>query len=289
MRIAPVTLTLGVVVLLATAACAGSSGAVADAEAGREPVVVAPDARLDARLDAAVKHYQAFVSQQSDLLLERTTTFVTAVRDGKVEEAKEGFAAARGPWERIEPVAESFGDLDPRIDGREDVVEGGLRFTGFHRLEKDLWVDGLQPDSAAIANQLLADIKEIVARAKGVTLTPGQLANGAKELLDEVATGKITGEEDRYSHTDLYDFDENVKGSKAVIDALRPVLLAHDAALLARIDAGFATLDAELARYRTDGGFQLYTALTKDQVKSLSVAVDAVAEDVSKVAAVVAQ
>ncbi len=119
-----------------------------------------------------------------------------------------------------------------RIDGREDVVDEGLKFTGFHRLEKDLWVDGLQSDSSAIADQLLTDVKEIVAKAKGVTLNPLQLANGAKALLDEVAVGKITGEEDRYSHTDLYDFDENVKGSKAAIDALRPVIKARDAALL---------------------------------------------------------
>jgi iron uptake system component EfeO len=242
----------------------------------------------DAGMDAAVKQYQAFVSEQSDLLLERTTTFVTAVKAGKVDEAKANFALARGPWERIEPVAESFGDLDPRIDGREDVVEEGMKFTGFHRLEKDLWVDGLQADSGAIADQLLTDVKEIVAKAKAVTLNPLQLANGAKGLLDEVATGKITGEEDRYSHTDLYDFDENVKGSKAAIDALRPVLKARDAALLAKIDGGFAALDTELDKYRTGTGFKLYTELTKDQVKALSVAVDAVSEDISKVAGVVA-
>ena len=100
--------------------------------------------------------------------------------------------------------------------------------------------------------------------------------------------GKITGEEDRYSHTDLYDFDENVKGSKAAIDALRPAIKARDAALLTKIDAGFAALDTELDKYRTDSGFQLYTELSKDQVKALSVAVDAVSEDISKVAGVVA-
>ena len=242
----------------------------------------------DADMQAAVKQYQSFVSEQSDLLLARTTVFVDAVKAGKVDEAKANFALARGPWERIEPVAESFGDLDPRIDGREDVVDEGMKFTGFHRLEKDLWVDGLQSDSSAVADQLLADIKEIVAKAKGVTLNPLQLANGAKGLLDEVATGKITGEEDRYSHTDLYDFDENVKGSKAAIDALRPVLKARDAALLTNIDARFQTLDTELDKYRTGSGFQLYTALSKDQVKALSVAVDAVSEDISKVAGVVA-
>ncbi|SDP56414.1 iron uptake system component EfeO [Pedococcus dokdonensis] len=242
----------------------------------------------DAAMAAAVTQYQTFVSAQSDELLTRTTEFVTLVKAGKVDEAKRAFPLARGPWERIEPVAESFGDLDPRIDGREDVVEEGMKFTGFHRLEKDLWVDGLQPDSDAIADQLLTDVKEIVAKAKAVELNPLQLANGSKALLDEVATGKITGEEDRYSHTDLYDFDENVKGSKAAIDALRPVLKTRDAALLADIDARFAALDAELDKHRTDDGFVLYTALSKDEVRALTVALDAVSEPISTVAGVVA-
>ena len=243
----------------------------------------------DAAMATAVKTYQGFVSAQSDELLTRTTEFVALVKAGKVEEAKAAFPVARGPWERIEPVAESFGDLDPMIDGREDVVEEGMKFTGFHRLEKDLWVTGLQADSGAIADKLLVDVKEILAKAKAVQLNKLQLANGAKGLLDEVAVGKITGEEDRYSHTDLYDFDENVKGSKAAIDALRPVLKARDGSLLASIDTRFAALDTELDKYRTDAGFQLYTALSKDQVKALSVAVDAVSEDISKVAGVVAQ
>lgn len=242
----------------------------------------------DAKLDAAVGRYQQFVSQEADLLLERTTTFVAAVKAGKVNDAKADFALARAPWERIEPVAESFGDLDPKIDGREDVVQEGLRFTGFHRLEKDLWVSGLQPDSGAVADQLLVDVKEIVRRAKTVRLNPLQLANGAKSLLDEVATGKITGEEDRYSHTDLSDFAENVKGSKAAIDALRPVLKDRDTALLSQIDSTFAALEAELDRHRAGQGFVPYTALSRAQIKALSVAVDAVSEPVSKVAAVVA-
>jgi iron uptake system component EfeO len=242
----------------------------------------------DAKLDAAVHRYQQFVSQEADLLLERTAAFVAAVKAGNVAGAKAGYAAARGPWERIEPVAESFGDLDPKIDGREDVVEQGMRFTGFHRLEKDLWVSGLQADSGAIADQLLVDVREIVSRAKAVRLNPLQLANGAKGLLDEVARSKITGEEERYSHTDLYDFAENVKGSKAAIDALRPVLQNRDAALLSQMDAAFAALEGQLDRYRTGPGFMLYTALTTSQIKALSVAVDAVSEPISKVAAVVA-
>ena len=101
-----------------------------------------------------------------------------------------------------------------------------MEFTGFHRIEKDLWQSGDISKDGPIADRLLVDVKEIVAKANAEKLTPLQLANGAKELLDEVATGKITGEEDRYSHTDLWDFDANLEGSKAAVAALRPALAA---------------------------------------------------------------
>ena len=44
-------------------------------------------------------------------------------------------------------------------------------------------------------------------------LQPAQVANGSVDLLGEVAKSKVTGEEERYSHTDLGDFEANVDGA----------------------------------------------------------------------------
>ncbi len=242
----------------------------------------------DGTLAAAVTKYQAFVSHEADELLEETTEFVALVKAGKVEEAKALYPNARSHWEEIEPVAESFGDLDPKIDGREEVVEDGMPFTGFHRLEKDLWADGLQADSPKIADQLLADVTELVEQAKAVKLNPLQLANGSKALLDEMATGKITGEEERYSHTDLWDFDANFEGSLAAIDALRPFLKAKNPTLLATIDQRAAALDEVIDTHKKGDGFVLYTALTPADVKALTEALDAFSEPVATVAGEVA-
>jgi iron uptake system component EfeO len=242
----------------------------------------------DTKLAEATKSYQRYVNSQCDALLTKTEEFVTAVKGKKVDEAKALFPVARIYWERIEPVAESFGDIDPKIDGREDVIAEGMEFTGYHRLEKDLWVDGLQADSPAIADQLQSDIEDLVSRAKTLELTPLQLANGAKELLDEVATGKITGEEDRYSHTDLWDFRSNVDGSKAAIASLRPVIEERSPELLSTLDERFAAVDQVLEKHRKGDGFKLYTELTKADIQEMSEAVDALGEPVSQVSEVVA-
>jgi iron uptake system component EfeO len=244
----------------------------------------------DAALAAATASYSRYVKSQTDALLVKTQEFVTAVKNNEVDKAKALFPVARTYWERIEPVAEIFGDLDPKIDGREEVVEEGMEFTGFHRIEKDLWA--AKPDISSdgpIADQLLTDVKEIVAKAQAEKLSPLQLANGAKELLDEVASGKITGEEDRYSHTDLWDFNANVEGSKAAIAALRPVLEERDPALVKTLDNEFANVDSTLGKYRDGDGWKLHTELTDADLKGLSDAINALAEPISKVAAVVSQ
>ncbi|WP_051581437.1 iron uptake system protein EfeO [Pseudonocardia acaciae] len=240
------------------------------------------------KLAEATASYKRYVTSQIDALVPKTEEFVNTVKSGNAEAAKAQFPVARTYWERIEPVAESFGDLDPKVDGREDDErKPGEQFTGYHRLEKDLWVDGLKADSGAIADQLLADMKDLQNRVKTVELTPVQLANGAKELLDEVATGKITGEEDRYSHTDLWDFKANVEGSKAAVAALRQVIDEKDKALGPTLDQRFEAVDKLLEGYRAGDGFKLYTALNDADKKKMAEAVDALGEPVSKVSGVV--
>jgi iron uptake system component EfeO len=249
----------------------------------------APAAQGDAALASAVTGYTRYVNSQVEAQVTTTGRFADAVRRGDVPAAKALYPTARTYWERIEPVAESFGDIDPRIDGREDDQrDPGVAWTGYHRLEKDLWVTGLLPDSAATADRLVADVDELRGRVSGVQLTPLQMANGAKELLDEVATGKITGEEDRYSHTDLFDFRGNVDGSRAALSALRPVLDARDPVLGQTLDARFADVDRLLENYRVGDGLTLYTGLTPEDTRRMTEVIDALAEPVSQVAGVVA-
>jgi iron uptake system component EfeO len=243
----------------------------------------------DETLAQAGTDYQRYVQSQTGALLEQTTAFADAVKAGDIEGAKALYPVARTYWERIEPVAESFGDLDPIIDGREGDQAEGEDFTGFHRIEKALWETGDVSDMGPYADQLKTNVEQIAAKANEVTLDPLQLANGAKALLDEIATGKITGEEDRYSHTDLWDFAANLEGSQAAVQALRPHLETNDAELVGEIDERFTAVEDELAQYRSGDGWTLYDQLTQDQLRGLSDSITALTESVSQVAAVVAE
>ena len=242
----------------------------------------------DAALGQAAADYQAYVRTETAGLLEQTRAFVEAVKAGDVEGAKALYPQARIHWERIEPVAESFGDLDPIIDGREGDQEEGQDFTGYHRIEQALWVAGDVSDMGPYADQLLENVQQIVDRGNEVALEPLQLANGAKALLDEIASSKITGEEERYSHTDLWDFSGNLDGSQAALQALRPFLQQADPDLVGEIDERFAAAQAELEQYRSGDGWKLQTELTEDQLQGLSDSITALSESVGRVASVVA-
>ena len=239
-------------------------------------------------VDAATTNYAAYVKDQTEQLLADTKAFAAAYIAGDDDAARALYAPTRMHWERIEPVAESFGDLDPILDAREADLEEGQEWTGWHRIEKDLWppasgYTALTPaQRTKVAEQLVADTQTLYDRTRDMTFTVDKLGNGAKELLDEVATGKITGEEEIWSHTDLWDFQANLEGAKVMYAGLRPVVEKRDPELAATLDEQFDSVQKKLDKHREGDGFVYYTDLTPAQVKELAEAVDALAEPLSR-------
>ncbi|MEV6166123.1 iron uptake system protein EfeO [Streptomyces sp. NPDC052052] len=248
-------------------------------------------AKRSPEMDKAVAAYRTYVQAQADETLPKVKVFTDAVAAGDIEAAKKAYADSRLGWERTEPVAESFGDIDPKVDIREDGLEDGQEWTGWHRLEKALWQDKkLGAEEKALAPKLYKDLVDWQKRVGTADITPTSMANGAKELLDEVATGKVTGEEERYSHTDLIDFKGNVEGAQKSYELLKPIASKNDAALTASLDKQFAALNTLLDKYRTDKNsyeFTSYDKVGKADRKELSDAVNALAEPLSQLAAAV--
>ncbi|MET7938032.1 iron uptake system protein EfeO [Streptomyces sp. NPDC005322] len=240
------------------------------------------------QLDKAVAAYRTYVQAQADETLPLAQKFADAVKKDDLEAAKKAYAPSRVGWERTEPVAESFGDIDPKVDVREDGLEKGQEWTGWHRLEKSLWkTKKITKADHDLADQLIKDLKDWQKRVGTADITPTGMANGAKELLDEVQTGKVTGEEERYSHTDLVDFEGNVEGAEKSYTLLKPVASKNDPALTKELDKQFSTVKKLLDKYREGDGFVSYDTVSESKRKELSDAVNALAEPLSKLAAAV--
>ncbi len=216
--------------------------------------------------------YTAYVLGQAAELKTQLAPFVAAVEAGDLEAAKGAYAPSRPAWERIEPVAELFSDLDTRMDAREEDFALGVddpEFLGWHRLEKGLWADGTTDGLARIAAGLAADAAELETRLAEMEIEPRVIARGAGELIEEVAQSKLTGEEDRYSQADLWSISANVAGSHQIVDILRPTLESLDAAYLASVDDAFAAVDETIGRYAEGDGYDQFSAITEDDLKAL--------------------
>jgi iron uptake system component EfeO len=247
--------------------------------------VNAPSARL---LAAAVAGYRGYVRNETLKLLAGTRAFTTALREGDTHRAQTLFGPVRRHYEAIEPVAESFGGLDPAIDARVNDVPSVKQWTGFHRIEQTLWVKHTTRATAPYAKKLLADVETLDRKVRALEYQAAQLANGAVELLNEVANSKITGEEDRYSHTDLSDFEGNLTGARVAFELLRPALDANGGGSQARdITERFAAVQRGLDSYRRDTplGYAYYDELTSTDRRRFAQQVDALAEPLSTVAA----
>jgi iron uptake system component EfeO len=241
-----------------------------------------------ALLRKATAGYRAYVIAQTAQLVTGTRQFVAALNAGDLEGAKSMFGPVRLHYEAIEPVAESFGNLDPEIDARINDVDDPAAWTGFHRIEQILWVQRTTAGTKALAAKLLTDVETLQRRVRTLSFQPAQLANGGVELLNEVAGSKITGEEDRYSHTDLSDFQGNLTGARVAFDLLRPALVKRgDAPLVRTIATRFATVQQGLDRYKrsTPLGFATYDELTVSDRRAFAQQIDALAEPLSTVAA----
>lgn len=244
----------------------------------------------DKTVTAAVASYKTWVVAQAAGLRTDTKKFTDAVRAGNVAEAKKQFAPSRVKWEMIEPIAGLVPDIDGVVDARVDDFASvdDPKWTGWHKLEYLLWEKNTTSGGAAVADKLDKDLATLESQIKTVDITPKAVALGAGELIEEVSEGKINGEEDRYSHTDLSDFDGNRLGAKQAYGYFKPLIAAKDKALVTAIDNGFDAVEASLQPYEiSEGVFRPYTDLKPADKTKMQAQLATLSEALAKVPAAI--
>ena len=253
----------------------------------------AANADRDRQVETANTNYSSYVKDQIAQLVTGTNAFTAVYVAGDFKTARTLYAATRMHWERVETVAESFGDLDPKLDLREADLEEGQNWTGWHTIEKELWPQDAEvgftaytaEERSSLADQLVADTATLNGNVHGLSFTLSQQTNGAIGLLGEVASGKVTGEEEFWSHTDLWDFQANIDGAAVLYAGIRGILVAEDADLADSLDSVFASLQQLLDAQRVGDGFALYTDLEPAEIRAFADQVNALAEPLNQLTA----
>lgn len=244
---------------------------------------VTASAQSSVDMSKETAEYKAWVQTQIDSLLTDTQKFVALLEAGKLEEAKALYPKARMYFERSEPIAESFGDLDPRIDNREADLEPNEVWTGFHAIEKILWTQNTTKGTEKLGKQLIADVKELHAKIPTAEVTGDLMVQGSVDLLNEVSTSKITGEEEIFSHTDLYDFKANIEGAEKIFAILKPKIQAKNPALVTELEQKFDAVNQLLAKHQVgQQDYKSYKELTPADTKALAEAVNKLGEPLAQ-------
>ena len=248
--------------------------------------------------------YATYVNGVVDAMVVAVNQLKADIDAGDLEKAKAQYAKARPFYERIESDVSGFvlpgfkatdnaGNLDYLIDMRASNLDPKVGWHGFHAIERDLFGNGkITDDTKKLAAELQQNVTKLDSLTKALTYKPEDLANGAADLLEEVQSNKISGEEEAFSHIDLVDFAGNVEGAQQAFEFLKPGLSKIDPDLTQRVETQFANVNKMLDTYRDGkiaGGYKYYTAdLKAADAAKLSKAVQALQEPLSKIAEKVA-
>jgi iron uptake system component EfeO len=283
--------------------CPGATQAMLDFKVTGD-AAPAPTGSTADILNEGTKGYAQYVIGVVDAMVVAVDRLKADIDAGDLTKARADYALARPFYERIESDVDGFvlpgfdatdnaGNLDYLIDMRASNLDPKVGWHGFHAIERDLFEAGkITDETKTLAAELQKNVTLLVDVVKTLEYKPEDLANGAADLLEEVQSNKISGEEELYSHYDLVDFAGNVEGAEQAFAFLEPGMLKIDPDLTKQIQDQFAEVYKLLDVYRDKGepgGFKRYTdAIKAADAAKLSKAIQALQEPLSTIAEKVA-
>ncbi|MBC3779753.1 iron uptake system protein EfeO [Pseudomonas sp. SWRI99] len=240
--------------------------AASDAAARAKPSMVA--------FVGPLSEFRVYLAVQGSALIKAVTALDQAITSGDLGQAQALYLPARAAYQRLAPAAQRLAELDNRINARADYFEKREQdpaFIGFHRLEYALFQQRKLDTVAPIAQRLLADVSELKQQLLAQSLPPEQLVSIVVRNLNSLADVRaVSGEEERYSHSDLNGFAANAQTAHKVVDLLRPMLSKSAADLLPDIDQALGDVDSQLNALKSADGYVSYDAVSAEQRQQIA-------------------
>ena len=237
-----------------------------DAQAKARPSMVA--------FIGPLSEFRVYLSSQGTALIKAVSALEQAIQAGDLAQAQALYLPARAAYQRLAPAAQRLGELDNSINARADYFEKREQdpgFVGFHRLEYALFQQRDLSGLAPIAQRLLSDVASLKQQLLAQSLPPEQLVSLVARSQRSIAEVRAaSGEEERYSHSDLNGFAANLETTRKVVDLLRPLLAKPAAPLLAQIDGALDALDSQYSALRSTEGYASYDSVGADQRKRIA-------------------
>ncbi|WP_223596239.1 iron uptake system protein EfeO [Pseudomonas sp. A-R-19] len=221
-----------------------------------------------------LSEFRVYLSSQGSALIKAVTALQQAIESGDLSQAQALYVPARAAYQRVAPAAQRLAELDNAINARSDYFEQREQdpsFTGFHRIEYAVFQQRSLVGLAPIAQRLLTDVTTLKQQLLAQSLPPEQLVSIMVRNLNGIADVRASsGEEERYSHSDLNGFAANLDAARKAVDLLRPLLSKSAAGLLPKIDSALNAFDAELNGFKVGDGYASYDSVSAEQRKRIA-------------------
>ena len=228
-----------------------------------------------------LSEFRVYLAVQGSALIKAVTALDQAIASGDLAQAQAAYLPARAAYQRLAPAAQRLAELDNHINARADYFEKREQdpgFVGFHRLEYALFQQRTLDDVAPIAQRLLADVTTLKQQLLAQSLPPEQLVSIVVRNLNSLADVRAgSGEEERYSHSDLNGFAANGQTAHKVVNLLRPMLSKSAADVLAKVDQALGDFDSQLDALKSADDYVSYDAVTAAQRQQIAAKAKALA------------
>jgi high-affinity iron transporter len=223
----------------------------------------APTARVAggvsvSQLYEPLSRYSAYASGRLATLRAQLATLSDRVREGDLDGARSAWLAAHLSWLRLgqdDGAYGAFGTLGNKIDGTADGDAGTTSspsFTGFHRVELDLW----HRDHPAATLSDTATLKRLVDSINRRTLRGDLPTTTAAldawvlrchEILEDALRDSLTQNDDYGSNTDLESVHADVGATHEMLTVLGGLIRPRAPGLVPTAERRLTAIDAALA------------------------------------------
>ena len=251
---------------------------------GRTPVVAPPVTA--GQMAGAVAVYRTYVTRQLLLESDQVRALETAIGTGQLTAARAAWLTAHLTWHRIGGAYDAFGNLTLAIDGTSDRLRDGAaspQFTGFHKVETDLWQTDDLTAAAADTATVLGDIDELALAFPRETVGATELPLRTHEILEDALRDELSGADDDGSGTDLASVGADVDGTRELLTVLAPFLDRRAPDLVATVSTELNTVGVALTATESHGRWVAVAAVPLKLREQVDGAVDTALETLAAV------
>lgn len=198
-------------------------------QTGDNIIIAKGDIPTPEKYQPAIQEYLTFVNKELSEMVEQLEKLNQSIQKGQLAQAKAAYIQAHQHYETVRPIIVLFGNTDRTINSRADYFldkEKDYRFVGFHLVEYLLFSQQDLKAALPASDELLLKGRDLQKRVLTETIEIPKLVQASADFIEMILETKLSGKENIYSQTDLFDMAANAKGSQVILDVISPFVEA---------------------------------------------------------------